>query len=98
MVKLFVCELKRLDVEPLQFEFSSEAGLTPTPFGIGPRSESTNWMSSCPGNRKVHEPLPIQQPSHLLQNLNPPPIVLDQIVERRPKLRQSTTGVTCPAL
>ena len=30
---------------------------------------------------EVYEPLPIQQPSHLLQNPNPPTIVLDQIIQ-----------------
>ena len=34
-----------------------------------------------PRKPEVHEPLPIQQPSHLLQNLNPAPIVLYQVIE-----------------
>ena len=34
-----------------------------------------------PREPKVHEPLPIQQPSHLLQHLNSPPVVFDQIFE-----------------
>ena len=34
-----------------------------------------------PREPEVHEPLPIHQPSHLLQDFNPTPVVFDQILK-----------------
>ena len=35
------------------------------------------------GVAEVDEPLPVDRPRHLLQHLHPPPVVLDQVVDRR---------------
>ena len=34
------------------------------------------------GEPEVDEPLPVDRPSHLLQQLDPPPVVLDQVIDR----------------
>ena len=63
---------------------SSTSPTVPTsqPSGMGRAAESTRGDVLVAGEAEVDEPLAVDRPRHLLQHLNPPPVVLDQVVER----------------
>ena len=53
----------------------------PSPRDRAERRFDEVW-SVVAGKTEVDEPLPVDRPRHLLQHFDPPPVVLDQIVDR----------------
>ena len=80
-VRSIGCDLVGLNAAPfLDGEFSKHVRCPAlgdlTEWGVG------EGDVGVAGEAELDEPLPVEPPGHLLQNLDPPPVVLDQLVIR----------------